>query len=549
MIKTLHINKYKKLADIDLDFDSGVNAISGANGTCKSSLLHVVSNAFQSVSSDDGRLANNDALSVLRTLNNQVNVKIEKLTKGDREYNDPAPGSKGNLFEVEYLDSQRLAFRRHNSTVANRYAVKPAYAAGKSEKLPSAPVVYLGLARLLTWGEYQDEASVKKPRKRLPQRYLDDLADLYCEITGIDAQAFAPQKMGNVKNRQEFGSGIDGVDSNTISSGEDNVLIMLTALMSLRYYYDSLTSDAQTQDVVSLLLVDEFDATLHPSFQHKLLSVVEDYSARYCIQVIFTTHSLYLLNQMFARKMNVIYLMDYVENVKPMPDPDPAKIEMYLTEQTRTQMLVDKIIPVFTEDEEARLFADILITELATRANGFLRLQSTLHFVDANFGAEELQKLFKDVKVRQSSMAAICMLDGDRGSNITHNLLSLPGSASPEWVAFEYAIKLCDGASNDFWEDPSILAEGFNKAKFTRDGVRKIEELRSAKKREKVKRYFNSHVHFFRAVLKAWVLDPRNINHVRKFARELEVLYRKTASYHGLHIAASEDFDVIGQKA
>lgn len=112
MVKRLEIHRYKKLVDIAIDFNSGVNAISGTNGTCKTTLLHIVSNAFQAMSSNDPRILDSSALKRINRLNSQVNTKMEKLAKGDREYNDPAPNyDSGNLFEVLYFDGTKLSFQ------------------------------------------------------------------------------------------------------------------------------------------------------------------------------------------------------------------------------------------------------------------------------------------------------------------------------------------------------------------------------------------------------------------------------------------------------
>ena len=51
MVKALAINHYRKFHDITLNFTCGVNAISGTNGTCKTSLLHLISNSCQAVNS------------------------------------------------------------------------------------------------------------------------------------------------------------------------------------------------------------------------------------------------------------------------------------------------------------------------------------------------------------------------------------------------------------------------------------------------------------------------------------------------------------------
>ncbi|EFB2051221.1 ATP-binding protein, partial [Escherichia coli] len=87
------------------------------------------------------------------------------------------------------------------------------------------------------------------------------------------------------------------IDSNTISSGEDNIFIIIKALVSLRYYFESLIQSTDQKE--SILLIDEFDATLHPSLQIRLLDKIYQYAKDYKIQVFFTTHSLTLLEYAF----------------------------------------------------------------------------------------------------------------------------------------------------------------------------------------------------------------------------------------------------------
>lgn len=49
MIKKIYFRKYRKLIDMDISFNNDINVISGTNGTCKSSILHTISNSFQAV--------------------------------------------------------------------------------------------------------------------------------------------------------------------------------------------------------------------------------------------------------------------------------------------------------------------------------------------------------------------------------------------------------------------------------------------------------------------------------------------------------------------
>lgn len=546
MTKKLRIKKYKKFENIDIHFSPGINAISGTNGTCKTTLLHMVSNSFQAPDSKQAGLHDPSVLRLVNGLNAQVNTKIEKLAKGDREYNDPAPGySGGNLFEVEYNDGTKLAFRKHNSRKADRYAIKPYYKRGSGEKLPSLPVVYLSLSRLLPWGEYQDDASVKKAPVRIPDGFYDELSVLYFQITDMTAQDFSTQKISDVKKRQEFKTENEGIDSNTVSSGEDNVLAILIGLLSLKYYYEALDENAKNDEVCSILLIDEFDATLHPSFQYELLNLMKVFSDKYHIQIIFTTHSITLLDYMFTEKLDVIYLMDQKNIVTLLESPDPLKIEMFLKEKTKADVLSEKIIPIFTEDREARLFLQLILEELGIHAAGFREIERNIHMIDANFGSEQLTSLFRDIKLRQSSMSSICILDGDHQSNISNNIVALPGKKAPEWVAFSYACELAKDGRNSFWSDQAVLNEGFTIKMFDhsiRPLIKQYEKSPSSE-RENVKKLFNENINFFILIYKAWLKSKSSKKAIRTFAGDLEKLYRKTANYHGIYIPKEMVFE------
>lgn len=554
MVKRLNINRYKKLNDITIEFDSGVNAISGTNGTCKTTLLHMISNAYKAVSKTDHQFINPEALRMITSLNAQVNTKIEKLAKGDKQYNNPAPGFKeGSLFEVEYLDGSRLSFRRHNSSVNNRYAIKPYYKKGSHDKLPAKPVLYLGLARLIPWGEYQDDTALKNSPFKLSKDAQLELSDLYAQITGIRANSFQAQNLRDIKKRQEFRTEVDGVDSNTVSSGEENVLILLTALLSLRHYYESLDEGSQSETVCSLLLVDELDATLHPSFQYALLQLLVDYSRQFHIQIVFTTHSVFLLRQMFKDKLNVIYLYDGAGVVSKMDNPDIEKIEMYLTNKSRADLFTEKKIPVFTEDEEARCLIRLLISHLCNIAFGFNHLNSHIHLIDGNLGGDVITKLFNDSQLRQSAIASFAILDGDKSSNLSNNIIALPGDGlSPEWLVFDYAIKIATEGDNPFWAEDCIQAEGFSISHFNQWIKPDIETARNnddgKKKREKAKAIFNKNKLFFTYIFKAWMLDPANAKAIRIFGYDLQAVYHKTANYHRIFIPSTVDFGIYTSK-
>lgn len=308
MIKKLNFTHYRKLKNVEIDFLRGVNIISGTNGTCKTSILHLISNSFQEPRGIK-------CMKTIRSLNNCINPKIETLTKGDKIYANPAIGTTGILYSAEYYDGTNLEFRRKNDKALQqekkRFRIIPKYSKGTNEKLPDTPVIYLGLSRLMSSDKIDDRDFVIK-RDSLPKKYHDEIADLYKELTKqeIDTNSYKTMQYEKIKTRAEFSTTEEGIDSNTISDGQDNIHIILTALVSLKYYFDETGKE-------SILLIDEADSTLHPDLQLKLLKIFKRFSSNYNIQITFTTHSLDFLEEGIKREeYNVIYLDDDIEKVR-----------------------------------------------------------------------------------------------------------------------------------------------------------------------------------------------------------------------------------------
>ena len=543
MIKKIHIVKYRKLQDMDFDLSKGINVISGTNGTCKTSLLHIVSNAYQAVTKNCDWLQDASCLDVIKQINSMTNPKIESLTKGDKVYNDPANGTKGTLFTVDYYGHAPLEFRKHNSKLSSRYAVKPWYRPGTTEKLPFCPVIYLGLTRLYPFGEYLNEAAVEKLKKNLPVEYQNEIADIYKRLTGISISAVSPQKMGDIKTRADFESDKAGIDSNTISAGEDNLFIIISALVSLKYYFENITS---TNEIESVLLIDEFDATLHPSLQFKLLDIFRTYSSDYKIQIAFTTHSLSTVEYALSKKDNVIYLIDNITSAIKMESPDIYKIKMYLQDLTRDDIYLSKV-PIFTEDSEARVFARILFDHFEETYPDFSQVRRFFHFVDANIGAKNLRSIFNDSYLLKTTMKCVCLLDGDQKENLDQYTITLPGGNSPEKVIMDYALCLYDNDS-PFWTAPAILDLNYGKVHF-RDNIKPdidaipstLRELREEGKsihgveRDLRKKAFTKHQRFFELLFKHWVNDPENADAIQLFYKRLNIMFKKVAEFYGIN--------------
>lgn len=98
MIKDISFKKFKKLIDIDFSFDEDINIISGTNGTCKTTLLHLVSNGFQMPPTRSANYSNNNCLKVIKAINKIANPKMEAIVRESKSYTDPAEEQKETSF-------------------------------------------------------------------------------------------------------------------------------------------------------------------------------------------------------------------------------------------------------------------------------------------------------------------------------------------------------------------------------------------------------------------------------------------------------------------
>ena len=583
MIKKIHFNQYRKLKDLDIEFTKNINIISGTNGTCKTSILHLCSNAFQAPKKD--YIANDKVITTINTINMLTNPKIETLTKGDKKYNNPAPNFDGPLFNITYFDDVNLDFRRHNTdselSKHKRYRIILKYPKGQNMSLKTLATIYLGLPRLFPFGELDDKekkdkqydkmkniistlpnkqqneltkilnniekkqnTSIKNIAHKLPDEYQEELYKLYKELTGISVAQGKNIKIENIKSRIDFDTDVEGIDSNTISAGEDNIMIILTALVSLKYYYDNLSN--KDDEVISMLLIDELDATLHPEMQIKIFNKILEYSEKYKIQVIFTSHSFTLIEHAKKNKQNLIYIQNKRTTVKLMENPDIHKIKMDLYNETALNLFKNSKIPVFTEDDEARFVLDILFSQYE------INLNTLFHLVNANMGNTCITQIFEDEYIYKNTIGLIAILDGDCKINMlketseeldnntnrkdstyyfNHNIMWLPGDKSPEILFFEYALNIYNDESSKFHNFDDVQNLGYTYNYFDNHIKPCLEEClqieNASDKRKKAKKLFKEFSEFFKLIITYWMKDENNLKELNRFYSILKGLYKK----------------------
>lgn len=567
MIEKIEFFKYKKLEDMEISLGRGVISIMGTNGTCKSSLLHIISNSYKAFEINSNYFNDPKCIKIIKNINQMVNPKIETLNKGDRKYNDPAPEYIGNYYKCTYSDNQVLQFRKHNQKDSNRYRIIPKYDSKSGDRLPYGLVIYLGLGRLNAYGEYQDDSSIStiNTKLNLPSEYQNELLQTYERFTRYNISEMNYEQMGELKKRGEFTTNITGSDSNTISAGEDNLMIILTALYSLKYFSESLKPEYK--NFPGILLIDELDATLHPEYQAMLLSLFKEICIDYQnLNIVFTTHSISVLQECNRNKSKIIYLTDNITKVGLMVEPDEFKVRAALENKLGRDYYSNRQIPILTEDAEARDFLMAIIEYFKMNSpykeQCFTALQH-IKLIDSTFSSESLKKLFVESKIDRQNLQMIGIVDGDKESNQTYSLISLPGKKSPEVIAFNLCKSLKERQS-----EPEVKAlmtrlidEHGCTMKYIEDNIiskiRRIEGVISNKKaqggsvhgltRNLNKELYNEYSGIFIDMFKFWVKDTNNVKEVNKFYYSLRNCFKQNAPYYGLdqNIWKNEKIDII----
>ena len=220
---------------------------------------------------------------------------------------------------------------------------------------------------------------------------------------------------------------------------------------------------------------------------------------------------------------------------------------MHLQSLTQEDIYEDKVIPLFTEDDEARCLLDLLFDYYQTMYPEFRNVSGLFHKVLTNISAENLTGIFTDGKLLHTTMRSICILDGDHKSDKTNFIVALPGKASPETVLIGYAEKLYS-EDDAFWRERTIVNKGYTKTYYINNIKNAVDEFEAqivslhesgesakGKRRKFYKELFNDNKTFFTLLFKHWIHNPINKLEVDRFYNELHIVFWKVAPYHEIN--------------
>lgn len=510
IIKKITVEKFRGFNNVEFELGTNLTVISGQNGTQKTTLLGMLSQPF-TVTDKTNPIFNEKPL-----CGGNYKSSFSEKFKLSKSFDKP----KSHIWTLQINDSDNEFFTvesipRDNENIRFwKQGVKT-----KGSGYLQYPVIYLSLSRLMPIGE--DNGIDSNEDIVLSQQEFEFYHEWHNRILIIPDLDIKSVDYLQSKQKNTLGVSTDFYDWKMNSSGQDNLGKILLAVLSFKRLKEKYPNNYRN----GILVIDEIDTTLYPASQIKLIEALRKFSSRFNIQIIFTTHSLTILENVCELQDNiklkgqtkVVYLQkrdrQIIINENVSIDFIKNKLNVSLSSNK------NKIkIPLFTEDKEAEIFLKAILKSK----------KSSIEFIQCTLGCNNYIELArKKIKGFNFPESIIC-LDGDvtQKPNMLKeikkykNFLILPGSDSPEKILAEMLYNEPD--SSNIWEK---IFPSYEKQICFRDYT--ISEIRND--REKSKLWFNSQKQYWgngcAKIINVWI--NRNKSFVESFINEYEIIISK----------------------
>lgn len=393
--------------------------------------------------------------------------------------------------------------------------------------------MYLGLSRLFPIGEADEDGISSSIVRFKNEEHEKWFCEKYRDILSIhdEIESISNTSIGETDKKKAIGINTDKYDYLVNSSGQDNLGQILLAILS----YKNIKESWQGEWKGGLLLIDEFDSTLHPAAQNRLIDILLAEARKLQIQIVITTHSTSLLKyiskkteyNMDNRNNNIeLYYFTNANRVLEIK----RNIEYPLIE---SDLMVESLvqqrrkIKVYSEDAENRWFFRNMLRDYL----------NNIEILDVAIGCTSLLTLCKADPAYFGN--TIIILDGDvedKDLNIIpetirkrmNNILRLPGKVRPEEVIYEYLIGL--EPEHSYWAEASVV--GFTWDYFNENGPlssRYSQYPEKDKERDKFKTWFKEHEEDFNATHLYEYWEKDNKEFVEKFIDDFIVAFNSVS--------------------
>lgn len=348
----IRIKCFRSLKEQSLILGEHITVLSGRNGTMKTSLMGLLAHPF---SSDAKDAFGND----LKTPLQEVFKFSPEFDKDEYSYDMTLRTGHGAI-----LAEPVSIYRVEENTNRHRIVVSGAEKGDGNFRYNTS---FLNLKRLFPLVDTK-AAPTSDHSIGLSTSEGADLKDFYEHIfPSSDYEAFVPVHQKKVKSTFALSGATARYDWHSISSGEDNLGAIFNRLVGFQRTF---TAGQKTGN--GILCIDEFESSLHPVAQLRLLDYLYRWSARYKVQVVISTHSLHLIQHLYLKHAANLaadrIVINFVskasaraDNFPILHNPDYELAYKELTLSSPAKVAAARKVRVFCEDEHAIHFAKRLI--------------------------------------------------------------------------------------------------------------------------------------------------------------------------------------------
>ena len=350
IIKSVRIEKFRGFHNIDISLDANVVAITGQNGTQKTTLLGMLAQPF-SLKNHKGKMFGAktvDGFDFGSQLRDKFKFSPEFDSVGSHAWTlilDENACGRANFSCVSIA-------RKGRTGVGIRF-----WSSDKSRKKGTGyiqtPVIFLSLKRLLPIGELPKVSVGASGLSEEEQKlYKDWHNQILCSQSQIrEVHMLSGAGKSSLAPKTEYSDGV------TISSGQDDIGKFILSILSFR----RLTKQYPLDYKGGIMFIDELDATLYPAAQIQLLKAMFKFASEYKIQFFFTTHSEAILRYLkigpYPRQSSIVFLQKLDNAIKAYTDRTLPQIENNLFLNTfEGRVSSPAKVRMYAEDEIAFIF-------------------------------------------------------------------------------------------------------------------------------------------------------------------------------------------------
>lgn len=267
----IKIQRFRSLQDRHLPMGKYITVLTGKNGTMKSSLLGLIAHPFSSPNNAKD-LYNQDLKTDMR---NVFRLSLEKDTE-EYIYYLEALTSNDKILSEPIRVYPRLEENRHRVTVGGTNE-----AGSGNFALNTSMITLSRLYPMIDTESHVIEANLSEDERTAISRDYEII---------MQRSAFNQfETVSDQKIKNTCGPKNTYYDFNSISSGEDNLGSILYKLLA----FERAKTDEDC--LQGILCIDEFEASLHPVVQTQFFDFLLGWSKKNHVQIVMTTHSLYLM--------------------------------------------------------------------------------------------------------------------------------------------------------------------------------------------------------------------------------------------------------------